>query len=140
MRRLIVLSALALAACGGGDKDGGAAHPAPPDRASNFAQPIDAHGGDPPWSLTIRGVQLTLSRPGQPDAVASAPGATIQAHMASWSAATPDGRTMKVSLYASACTDAVTGAAYPFAAEVVLPGAAALDGCAGPAAGARAKR
>jgi len=134
MRRLIVLTAFALSACGGGDKDANASRPAPPDTASNFAQPLDARGADPAWGLTIRGTQLTLIRPNQPDLAGAAPGAVISAHTAAWSAALPDRRTMKVSIYGSACTDPATGATYPFAAEVLLPGATPLDGCAGPPA------
>lgn len=140
MRRLIVLTAFALSACGGGDTDEGASKSAPPDTAGNFAQPIDARGIDPAWGLTIRGTRLTLSRPNQPDLAGVAPGAVIQAHAAAWSAVLPDKRTMNVSVYASACADPATGATYPFAAEVLLPGATPLDGCAGPPASAQTQR
>ena len=130
MRRLFVLAALALGACGGGDSDPGA-RPLAPDVASNFSQPLDARGADPQWGLKIRGQQLTLDRPNQPDLVATAPGAVISAHAASWTAKLPDGRAMKVSLYASLCTDGAGDLKYPFAAEVVLPESAPLNGCAG---------
>lgn len=135
MRRLIILAALALAACGGADKDPNAPAAAP-DVASNFSQPLDARGADPEWGLKIRGRQLTLSQPNQPDLVGAAPGAVIQPHAASWTATLPDGRTMKVSLYASACSDGVSDVKYPFSAEVQLPNAAPLDGCAGKPASA----
>jgi uncharacterized membrane protein len=135
MRRLILLTALALGACGGGGDDKASNdHPTPPDLASNFSQPLDARGTDPEWGLKIRGTQLVLSQPNQPDTVGTAPGAVITAHAASWTAALPGGRTMKVSLYASACADPVTGATYPMSAEVQLPGATPLGGCAGPPA------
>jgi uncharacterized membrane protein len=136
MRRLIVLAALALGACGGGDS---ASHGRPPvpDVAANFAQPLDARGADPPWGLRIRGQQLTLDRPNQPDLVTVAPGATISAHQASWTAKMPDGRTMTVTLYASPCSDGGGEVRYPMAAEVVLPDAASLNGCAGPPASAK---
>jgi uncharacterized membrane protein len=137
MRRLIFLASIALSACGGGDPDSDS-RPAPPDAAANFAQPLDARGADPAWTLSIRGTTLTLSQPNQPDLVGAAPGATIQAHTAAWNATLPDGRAMKVSLYASSCRDPSTEVAYPFAAEVQLPGGALLDGCAGPTARARA--
>jgi uncharacterized membrane protein len=133
MRRLIVLAALALSACGGSDKDAGP-HLPPPDVASNFSQPLDARGTDPGWGLKIRGQQLTLDRPNQPDLVATAPGAVISAHAAAWSAKLPDGRTMKVSLYASPCSDGTSEVKYPFSAEVLLPDAAPMSGCAGPPA------
>lgn len=132
MRWLIVVAALALSACGGGDKDPNAPVAAP-DLAANFSQPIDARGGDPAWGLKIRGQQLTLNRPNQPDLVGTAPGATIQAHEASWNATLPDGAIMKVSVYASTCADAA-GTSYPFAVEVSLPGAAPFSGCGGPPA------
>jgi uncharacterized membrane protein len=137
MRRLIVLTALALGACGGGDKASDD-HPMPPDLASNFSQPLDARGTDPDWGLKIRGTALVLSQPNQPDVAGTAPGAVITAHAASWTAALPDGRSMKVSLYASSCADPVSGATYPMSAEVQLPGATPLGGCAGPPAAGRA--
>jgi uncharacterized membrane protein len=133
MRRLIVLAALALGACGSGSVDQGR-RPLPPDTASNFSQPLDARGADPVWGLTIRGTQLTLERPNQPNLIATAPGGEITAHTASWTAKTPDGRSMQVSLYASPCSDATSEARYPFSAEVVLPDTAPLNGCAGPPA------
>jgi uncharacterized membrane protein len=47
---------------------------------------------------------------------------------------------MKVSLFASPCSDAA-GATYPFSAEVLLRDSTPLTGCAGkPAATATAKR
>jgi uncharacterized membrane protein len=136
MRRLILVFALALSACGrGGDKDPNAPLAAP-DVAADFRPPIDAIGSDPQWGLKIRGQQLTLSQANQPDLTGTAPGAVIQPHQASWTAALPDGRTLKVSLFASPCADIATGVTYPFSAEVLLPGATPLDGCAGKPAGA----
>jgi len=129
MRRSIVLAALALGACSPDTNPD--ASKAAPDVAANFNQPLDARGSEPTWSLRIRGLQLTLDRPGQPLLVATAPGATIDAHSAVWSATLPNQQVMKVSVYASPCTDTGTGVTYPFAAEVLLPDAAPLDGCAG---------
>ena len=135
MRRLILLSAFALCACGGGDKDPNAPV-ATPDVAANFSQPLDARGADPAWGLKIRGLQLILDRPGQPDVTAVAPGAVIQAHSASWNGKLPNGQTMTVSLYASPCSDGSGASTYPFSAEVMLPDSTPLSGCAGrPAAG-----
>ena len=132
---LPMLAALALSACG---KDKPPSTAQPPDTASNFAQPFDARGGDPEWGLKIRGQQITLSRAGQPDLVGTTPGATIQDHSAAWTVTLPDHRTMKVSLYASTCTDAGSGTTYAYAADVTLPDASPLDGCAGPPAGSGA--
>ena len=137
MRRLIVLAALALCGCGGSEKEPGTPT-LTPDVAGNFSQPLDARGAAPAWGLKIRGQQLTLDRPNQPDLVGVAPGASIQPHAAEWTARLPDGRTMKVSLYVSPCADATTGVNYPFAAEVLLPDSTPLDGCAGRPAGAPA--
>ena len=142
MRRLTSLTApmlvapiLALGALGACGKDKPESHPTPPDTPSNFAQPLDARGSDPDWGLKIRGQQITLSRAGRPDLAGAAPGASIQDHSATWTAVLPDHRTMKVSLYASNCTDAASGATYAYSAEVTLPDASPLSGCAGPAAG-----
>jgi uncharacterized membrane protein len=126
---VMALAALALSACG---KDTNPdAQPTIPDTASNFAQPFDARGADPDWGLTIRNNQIRFTRPGQPDLAGAAPGVTVKDHSASWAVALPDRRTMTVSLYASTCTDAKSGATYAYAAEVVLPDAAPLNGCAG---------
>jgi uncharacterized membrane protein len=142
MRRLIVLAALGLclSACGGSGTDPDAPKPNA-DAASNFSQPIDARGADPAWGLKVRGQQLTLDRPNQPDVAGTAPGAVIQPHSAVWTAVLPNGQTMKVSVYASACADAASGTSYPFSVEVLLPDAAPLNGCAAhPAAAVVAKR
>ena len=69
---------------------------------------------------------------GQADVTVTAPGATVSAHQASWTGKLPDGQAMTVTLYGSACTDEASGARYPFSAEVELPDAAPLIGCAGP--------
>jgi uncharacterized membrane protein len=132
-----LLAALALGACG---KDKPEGHPAPADTVSNFNQPFDARGAGPDWGLKIRGQQFTLTRTGQPDLAGTAPGATIQDHTATWVVALPDHQTLKVSLYASSCTDAQNGATYAYAAEVTLPDATPLSGCAGPPTAASAKR
>jgi uncharacterized membrane protein len=132
MRRLILLAALALSACGKSEEP---KTPGPPtDVAMNFSQPFDARGSNPTWGLTIRGVQLTLTREGQPPIVATAPGAVIQPSEASWTATLPDGQAMKVNLYASPCSDGVSDAKYSFSAEVVLPDSSPLTGCGGPPA------
>ena len=138
MRRSILLAALALVACG--PETNPDAPNLAPDTAANFNQPIDARGADPSWTLKIRGLQFTLERPGAPAVIATAPGATIDAHSAVWNASLPNQQTMKVSVYASPCVDAVTGTSYPFAAEVLLPDAAPRDGCAGRPAGAPAAK
>ena len=81
--------------------------------------------------MLFRSNQIRFTRPGQPDMAGAAPGATVMDHSASWAVALPDRRTMTVSLYASACTDAKSGATYAYSAEVVLPDTAPLNGCAG---------
>jgi uncharacterized membrane protein len=111
--------------------------PPPPDVAANFNRPLDARGGDPEWSLRIRGQQLTLSRADQPDVTVTAPGATIQAHSASWTGPLADGRSLTVNVYDSACIDRQSDASYPFVTEVELQDATPLDGCGGPPAGTK---
>ena len=135
MCRLIVASALmlvelALSACGGSDTNPNAPT-AIPDTVANFSQPFDARGADPAWGLKIRGLQFTLQRPTQPDLIATAPGAMLTAHSASWVATMAGGQTMRVNLYASPCTDPASQASFPFTAEVLLLGATPLNGCAG---------
>jgi uncharacterized membrane protein len=131
----ILAAALALAACS--QEADPNDHPPPPDVAANFNGPLDARGGDPQWGLKIRGQQLTLSRANQPDITVTAPGATIQAHSASWTGSLADGQGMTVNFYDSACIDAQSGASYPFVTEVELQDATPLDGCGGPPAGIR---
>ena len=135
----LALGGLTLSAC---SKEVPDSHPAAPDTASNFAQPFDARGSAPDWGLTIRNNQISFTRPGQPTLAGAAPGATVVDHSASWVVALADHRTMKVSLYASNCSDPVSGATYAYAAEVTLPDATPLSGCAGPpaVAAATAKR
>jgi len=129
---VLAVATLALCACGGKDEP---SHPPPPDPVSNFTTPMSAQGADPEWSLKIRGGQLTLSRPDRTDVIATTPGPTATPHSATWTGTLPSGQTMTVSLFASACTDAHSGASLTFSAEVVLPDTAPLDGC-GETAGA----
>ena len=132
MRRLILLAALALSACGKSEEP--TSPPPAPEAPINAGQPMDARGTSPDWGLKIRGPQLTLNRPNQPDLVATASGAVIKPGQASWTGLLPDGQAMKVTLYASACSDGVSEATYKFSAEVVLPDSSPLTGCAGPPA------
>jgi uncharacterized membrane protein len=106
--------------------------PPPPDVAANFSGPLEARGGDPAWGLTVRGTTLVLTRPNQATMTLTAPAPTIDAHQAAWVAKTPDGQSMTATFYASPCTDALAAAAYPFTAEIDLPGETPLNGCAGP--------
>ena len=129
MRALILIGPLALlAACGGKPPPEPVAKPVA--SSSDFSKPMYARGVSPTWGLSIRGTTLSLSREGQADVVVTAPGAVIQPEQASWTATLPDGQTIKATLYASECLDAVTGATQPFAAEVAMPGASPLSGCA----------
>jgi uncharacterized membrane protein len=127
-----VAASLTLGGCGG-HRDIAQDDPPPvPDTALNFSQPIDAHGAAGAWTLSVRGTQLILRRPNQPDVVATAPGAVIQAHTASWTGAIAGGGSMKVTLYASNCREGPDMPAWPMAAEVSLARAATLNGCGGP--------
>ena len=123
----------ALGACGGKGGDDSEAKPPTPDTPSNFIQPLDAHGASPAWSLKVRGTQLSVTRYAEAEMTAVAPGADIQLHSANWTGTLPNGQTMKVTLYASPCTDVASGRIYPYVAEVDLPDATPLSGCGGPA-------
>jgi uncharacterized membrane protein len=134
MRRTILLLALTLAAC---DKW----KPAQPQverpteaqaaatQSADFSKPILARGNEPFWGLKIDGVTFTLSRPGQPDTVFTAPGAMIVPGKASWTAKAADGRTLVATLFVSDCSDGMSDQAYPMTAEVTL-GSETLRGCA----------
>jgi uncharacterized membrane protein len=134
MRRTILLLALALAGC---DRWTPARpHVEPPTaaqeaaaQASDFSKPILARGNEPFWSLKIDGTAFTLSRPGQPDAAFTAPGAAIVPGKASWTAKAADGRTLTATLFVSDCSDGMSDMTYPMTAEVAL-GSDTLRGCA----------
>ena len=132
MRRLTLLAVtaiatLALSACGKAQEP--MPPGPPPDAVIDASKPMDAVGIDPAWGLKIRGLQFTLDRPGQPQIVATAPGAVIQSGKASWDAATVDGHSLKVSLYSSICSDGVSEVRYSYSAEVTLPDGSLLAGC-----------
>jgi uncharacterized membrane protein len=96
---------------------------------SDFSQPMIARGNEPFWALRIEGVRFTLSRPEQPDVVYEAPGARISPGVAAWTAKSADGRTLKVTLYVSPCSDGMSDLEYPMTAEVDLS-TEVLRGCA----------
>lgn len=141
MRRLWPLGLLMLVACQPQDptrttvaapapaaarEDASAAAPA----TSDFSQPMTAIGTEPFWSLSIDGTQFKLSRPGEPDLSAQAPGAAIRPGQATWAAASADGQRLAVTLYVSPCSDGMSDRAYPMTAEVTLGSAPTLRGCA----------
>lgn len=128
VRALTMVALLALAACGPKP----AATPAAPPKGivSDFSKPLDAHGTEPFWTLTIRGTTLTLTRPNQPALGAVAPGVLVQPNQATWTGKTADGREMKVIFYSSTCSDGMSDRTYAYSAEVDLPGESPLTGCA----------
>lgn len=132
VRALTMVALLALAAC----SPKPAATPAAPPKGtiSDFSKPLEAHGTEPFWALTIRGTTLTLTRPNQAALTAVAPGAVIQPSEASWTGKTADGRELKVIFYSSACSDGMSDRTYAYSAEVDLPGESPLTGCADTAA------
>jgi uncharacterized membrane protein len=135
---------LMLAACQPQDPDGKAASPPVDARAQttgvapkpasggmDISQPIIARGTEPFWAVTVAdGKTLTLKRPGEADVVFQAGGAAVQPGRATWIAAGPAGRQMTLTLYVSACSDGMSDLAYPWTAELVMPGEV-LNGCAG---------
>jgi len=134
MRALSFLLLCALAACS--PKPAASPPPAAPPKTvvGDFSRPLDARGTEPFWNVAIRGTTLTLTRPDKPILIATAPGAVIQPNQASWTAKTPDGRELKVTLFASTCSDGMSDHVYPYSAEVDLAGESPLSGCADAAA------
>jgi uncharacterized membrane protein len=134
--RMLLPALLALAACQPQAPDG---KPAPPPadapnaatgRGMDISQPITARGNEPFWALTIEnGTKLTLKRPDRPDLVAEAPGAAIEPSRAIWVAKAADGQQVTLTLYLSDCSDGMSDARYPMAAEVTLLNES-LRGCA----------
>jgi uncharacterized membrane protein len=97
-----------------------AAAPKPAASVSDFGQHMTAHGTEPFWALTIDGARLVLSRPDQPDLVATAPGAAITPGRAIWVAHAADGEQLTVTLYMSDCSDGMSDLKYPMTAEVAV--------------------
>jgi uncharacterized membrane protein len=129
MRVFAVAALAALAACSPKPVEKPPA-PTPKTVVGDFSRALDARGTEPFWNVAIRGTTLTLTRPDQPIMIAAAPGAVIQPNEASWTGKTPDGQELKVTLYASNCSDGMSDHAYPYTAEVDVPGASPLSGCA----------
>jgi uncharacterized membrane protein len=130
VRALTLVALLALVACSPKPKE---PPPGPAPKAvarGDFSQPMDARGTEPFWTLAIRGTTLTLTRPNAPTLAAVAPGAVIASNETSWTGKMADGRELKIALYASNCSDGMSDHAYPYAAEVDLPGESPLSGCA----------
>jgi len=130
MRALPFILLFAAAACSPKPAATPPPAPAPKTVVGDFSRPLDARGTEPFWAVAIRGTTLTLTRPDQPIVIATAPGAVIQPGRASWTGKTPDGRELKVTLYASNCSDGMSDHIYPYTAEVDVPGASPLSGCA----------
>lgn len=136
MRRVIPLAVVLLAACQPQAPDGEPAPPpadapaaAPAPVVSDFSQPMTARGTEPFWAVRIDGTTLTLLRPDAPEAAFQAPGATITPGRATWDARAAEGRTMRVTLFVSECSDGMSDLAYPMTAEVELD-RETLRGCA----------
>lgn len=136
---LVALAVLGLAGCQPQGPDGGAAPPpadAPPpapEVPAAFSVDLDARGNEPFWSIQIRPTQITLQRPDEPNLVVTNPGPVVDGARVNWT--TQSGMTrMTVSLALDpACSDGMSDAVYPMAAEVTL-GDVVLKGCAFPAA------
>ena len=135
MKRLWMLCLVMLAACQPQDPTGApaaapAGAPAPKPTTSDFSQPMTAIGTEPFWSVALEGTRLTLSRPGEADLIADAPGAEIRQGQAIWTATSPDGQRLAVALFISPCSDGMSDRTYPMTAEVTLGSAPTLRGCA----------
>lgn len=97
--------------------------------AMDLSRDIDARGAKPEWSLKVTGgTKFALSRSGMAPLIATAPGASISAREASWSAKATDGSSMNVMLQTKPCT--IGGSEFPMTAQVAV-GSERLSGCAG---------
>ncbi len=97
--------------------------------AMDLSKPITARGTEPFWTLVIDGTSFKLTRLGQPDILAEAPGAAVADGRVTWIAKTARGEQLTVTLYASDCSDGMSDLKYPLTAEVALLNEA-LRGCA----------
>ena len=95
---------------------------------------MDARGTEPLWALSIRGTTLTLTRPDHPVLTATAPGAVIQPNQAAWTGKLAGGGDLKITLYASSCSDGMSPRVYAYSAEVEVADGGLLSGCADTAA------
>jgi uncharacterized membrane protein len=128
MRSVFLFAALALAGCEQTQPTQAQAA-APAATVTDFSKPMLARGNEPFWAVKIEGTTFTLSRPGEPDAVFTAPGGQISPGKGSWTAKGADGREITVTLYVSPCSDGMSSQRYPMTAEVNL-GVETLGGCA----------
>jgi len=130
VRNWAILGVFLLAGC----QKAEVAPPAPAPVVADFSHDIVARGLNPAWGMTIRGTQIVIVQPAQPDIALKPPGAVIQPDRAVWTAPMADGQSATVTLYLSPCSDGISDKVYPFAAEVRLPGdRGLLGGCAEPA-------
>jgi len=120
-----------LCACGR-SQDATQAAPPPADAPAapaDFSRPLNALGNEPFWSLKIRAEGLTFSAPDLQDVTAPNPGPQAEAKRAVWTAGGSDGAPVTATLAEQACQDSMSGAVYPFAAEVRAAGRT-WTGCA----------
>ncbi len=142
---LVALAVLVLTGCQPQGPDGGAANPpadapAPstplspvPAIPAAFAVDLDARGNEPFWSIQIRPTQITLQRPDEPNLVVPNPGPVVDGARVNWTSQSGMTRiTVSLALDPS-CSDGMSEAVYPMAAEVTL-GDQVLKGCAFPSA------
>lgn len=125
----LIAAAIALAACQPQTDDGSPAVPPadapPPALPAVFTGDIDARGTEPFWSLTIRGNQLTLSRPDQPNLiVGNSKGGALEGQAAVFGY-----EPLTVRLTETKCSDGMSDLTYPLTAEVTVQGQT-LKGCA----------
>lgn len=145
MRKIVLLSAVLLAACQPQAPDGAPAEapadapaavatpepasppPAPaaqPTPADDFKVDLKLVGTEPFWAVQVRQGELVLQRPDMPDMRTANPGPVATATTAVWTA---EGMTIVVRR--ETCSDGMSDRVYPFAAEVTV-GTEVLKGCA----------
>ncbi len=126
------LALLALAACGEpapAPQPEPTPQPAPVLGGVDLAQPIRALGTEPFWGVDIGPDGMTYEGVDRPKEVAPRGEVQLMGTMAVFSGATDKGRTLKVTLIDTDCSDGMSDRLYPLTARVEI-GDETLQGCA----------
>lgn len=135
----LVLTLIALSACGrAGDSAENATPPAdapveaaPPPATTdgvNYTRPLNLLGNEPFWALKIRPEGLSFSAPDQADQTVTNPGPIVMGEQGLWIGKSGQVE-WKITLNPKVCQDGMSGALYPFTAQLAM-GEKTYEGCA----------